>query len=53
LQLAGSALAAVGASDYGVQSVIFGTMKAMTDEMGMGLTPKELASGVPDVGHFA
>ena len=50
LQLAGSALAADGASDYGVQSVIFGTMKAMTDEMGMGLTPKELASGVPDVG---
>eukprot|EP00956_Cyclotella_meneghiniana_P026149 scaffold55872_cov78-Cyclotella_meneghiniana.AAC.1 len=45
-----SSLAAAGASDYGVQSVIFGTLKAITDEMGLGLTPNQLANASPDVG---
>eukprot|EP00956_Cyclotella_meneghiniana_P023267 scaffold44959_cov39-Cyclotella_meneghiniana.AAC.6 len=47
--IAVSSLAAAGASDYG-ESVIFGTLKAITEEMKMGLTDKELASGCPDVG---
>lgn len=33
-----STIAAVGASDFGVQSVIFGTLKALLDEMGFDLT---------------
>jgi hypothetical protein len=48
--IAVSTLAAAGASDYGVQSVIFGTLKALTDEMGFDLTAEELANGCPDVG---
>lgn len=48
--IAVSSLAAAGASDYGVQSVIFGTLKAITGEMKMGLSDKELATGCPDVG---
>jgi hypothetical protein len=47
-----SSIAAVGASDYGVQSVIMGTLKALTDEMGLGLTANELSRGVPDVGSL-
>ena len=45
-----STLAAAGASDYGVQSVIFGTLKAVCDEIRLSLTPKQLANAVPDVG---
>lgn len=47
--IAVSSLAAAGASDYGVQSVIFRRLKAITEEMKMGLSDKELASGCPDV----
>jgi hypothetical protein len=42
-------LAAAGASDWGVQSVIFGTIKALTDEMNLGLMPEELANGTPSI----
>jgi hypothetical protein len=45
-----STLAAAGASDYGVQSVIFGTVKALTDVMALGLSVEESANGIPDVG---
>lgn len=40
-------LAAAGTSDYGGQSVIFGTLKALNDEMEWGLTDDELANGAP------
>lgn len=46
-------LAAAGASDWGVQSVIFGTIKALTDEMNLGLTPEELANGTPSIRSLA
>jgi hypothetical protein len=42
-------LAAVGASDFGVQSVIFGCLKALTDELRFGLTHKQLANACPSV----
>jgi hypothetical protein len=44
-----SSLAATGASDYGIQSIIFGTLKAVTEEIGLDLSNDELASGTPDV----
>ena len=40
-------LAAVGASDFGVQSVIFGVLKAMNDEMELGISNKALADCTP------
>jgi hypothetical protein len=44
-----SSIATAGASDYGVQSVIFGTLKAVADEMGIKLTHKQLSRGVPSI----
>eukprot|EP00956_Cyclotella_meneghiniana_P031905 scaffold85518_cov22-Cyclotella_meneghiniana.AAC.2 len=48
--IAASSLAAAGASDWGVQSVIFGTMKAMAHEMGLKISDKQLTAACPDVG---
>ena len=47
--IAVSSLAAAGASDYGVQSLIFRTLNAITEDVNMGLTDKELATGCSDV----
>jgi hypothetical protein len=44
-----SSIAAAGASDKGVQSVIFGTLKAVAKEMGVKLSHKQLANGCPSV----
>jgi hypothetical protein len=44
-------LAAAGASDWGVQSVIFGVLKAITDEMNLKLTPEE--HGTPSIRTLA
>jgi hypothetical protein len=44
-----SSIAAAGASDKGVQSVIFGTLKAIAKEMGVKLSHKQLANGCPSV----
>ena len=44
-----STIAAAGASDFGVQSVIFGTLKAVANEMGLKLSHKQLSQGVPSV----
>lgn len=45
-----STIAAVGALDFDVQSVIFGTLKALLDEMGFGLSHGEqIARGCPSV----
>ena len=33
-----------------MQSVIFGTLKAVCDKIGLNLTPKQLANAVSDVG---
>jgi hypothetical protein len=47
--IAASSMAAAGASDWGVQSVIFGTLKAVAEVMELNLTHQELADGCPDV----
>ena len=47
--IAASSMAAAGASDWGVQSVIFGTLKAVAEVMDMDLTHQQLADGCPDV----
>jgi hypothetical protein len=44
-----STIPAAGASDAGVQSVIFGTLKAIVDEMGLKVSPRQLARGCPSV----
>jgi hypothetical protein len=46
-------LAAVGTSDYGIQSVIFGVMKALNDEIGWGMSDEELANGTPSPATLA
>jgi hypothetical protein len=45
--LTASSIAVAGASDKGVQSVIFGTLKAVVKEMGVKLSHKQLANGCP------
>jgi hypothetical protein len=42
-------IAAAGTSDWGVQSIIFGTLKAMVDEMRLNISHKQLARGCPSV----
>ena len=44
-----STIAAAGASDYGVQRAIFGTLKAVVEEMGIKLTHRQLSRGVPSI----
>ena len=39
-------------SDSDVQSVIFGTMKAMAHKIGLKITDKQLAAVVPNVGSL-
>jgi hypothetical protein len=45
-------LAAVGTSDYGVQSVIFGVMKALNDEIGWGMSDEELVQRLWQTGSL-
>jgi hypothetical protein len=40
-------IAAAGASDKGVQSVIFGTLKAIAEEMDIKISAKQLSKGTP------
>ena len=50
--IAASSLAAARVSDLDVQSVIFGTMKAMAHKIGLKITDKQLAAVVPNVGSL-
>eukprot|EP00956_Cyclotella_meneghiniana_P009746 scaffold13523_cov39-Cyclotella_meneghiniana.AAC.2 len=50
--IAASSLAAARVSDSDVQSVIFGTMKAMAHKIGLKITDKQLAAVVPNVGSL-
>lgn len=46
-------LAAVGTSDFGVQSIIFGVLKAINDEIDLEISDEELANGIPSVKSLA
>eukprot|EP00956_Cyclotella_meneghiniana_P026474 scaffold57319_cov35-Cyclotella_meneghiniana.AAC.1 len=44
-----STIPAAGASDFGVQSVIFGTTKAIAEVMGIKLSHEQLSKAIPSV----
>ena len=50
--IAASSLAAARVSDLDVQSVIFGTMKAMAHKIGLKITDKQLAAVISNVGSL-